>query len=69
MNDRRPELAFILSRDDRGEFRLWACRGEGKGCVRNQYRKQKAPCEDCYGPCDERMTIGELQERLTKGDA
>jgi hypothetical protein len=63
------DIEMILAKDGNGVFRLWACRGAGKGCDRNRYRRQKTPCPDCYGPCDESMTMGELQDRLKAGDA
>lgn len=63
------EIDMILAKDANGEFRLWACCGAGKGCARNKYRTQRKPCSDCYGPCDEKMTVGELQDRLKAGDA
>lgn len=69
MPDEKPELSMILKRDDGGTFRLWACRGQGKGCSRNRYRAQKTPCEDCVGPLDKELTLGEVQELLAKGDA
>jgi hypothetical protein len=63
------ELKTILAKDANGEFRLWACRGAGKGCERNRYRRQQAPCADCFGPLEETMTLGEVAERLKQGDA
>jgi hypothetical protein len=62
-------LDLVLARDDAGELRLWACRGEGKGCERNRYRKSKKQCVDCYGPLPENMTLGEVQKKLERGDA
>jgi hypothetical protein len=63
------ELNAILAKDSEGEFRLWACRGVGKGCARNKDRRQKAPCSDCFGPLEETMTLGEVAARLKQGDA
>ena len=63
------KLDLILHKDAQGKFGLWACRGEGKGCNRNKYRNTKAPCTDCVGPLPEDMTLGEVQEKLRKGDA
>jgi hypothetical protein len=63
------KLSTILAKDEAGEFRLWACRGAGKGCPRNKYRRQKKPCEDCFGPLAETMTLGEVVDRLKQGDA
>ena len=65
----KPQIQMILAKDEHDKFRLWACRGEGKGCARNKYRTSKTPCDDCFGPVDENMTIGELHERLRQGDA
>jgi hypothetical protein len=64
-----PKLETILAKDASGEFRLWACRGAGKGCARNKHRAKAKPCDDCYGPLDENMTLGEVIERLKRGDA
>lgn len=63
------QLHTILAKDEKGAFRLWACRGEGKGCARNKYRRQQKPCEDCFGPLDESLTLGEVVDRLKSGDA
>lgn len=63
------ELQTILAKDDAGELRLWACRGEGKGCERNKYRRQAKPCEDCFGPLAEEMTLGEVADLIKRGDA
>ncbi len=62
------QLKMILARDATGAFRLRACRGEGKGCKRNRYRKS-VPCVDCVGPLPETMTLGEVHEKLMRGDA
>jgi hypothetical protein len=62
-------LSTILAKDENGKFRLWACRGAGKGCTRNKYRRQQKPCADCFGPLDENMTLGQVVERLKQGDA
>lgn len=67
-----PDLQFILERVKPGNtddcFKMWACRGEGRGCSRNRYRKQKKHCADCV-MADEKETIGDLQRRLRRGDA
>lgn len=68
----KPQLSLILARNQqspRREFALWACRGEGKGCARNRYRTSKAPCDDCFGPLPEGMTIAEVLKRVEQGDA
>lgn len=62
-------MALILHRNGRNNFEMYACRGDGKGCDRNKYRKTLAPCDDCIGPLDPKMTLGEIEEKLTKGDA
>lgn len=64
-----PMLQTILAKDAAGQFRLWACRGAGKGCNRNKYRRQAKPCDDCFGPLVEGVTLGEVLERLKRGDA
>ena len=70
MADETPaELQTILARDAAGDFRLWACRGAGKGCARNQFRRTQKPCEDCMGPLDENLTLGEVMEKLKQVDA
>lgn len=63
------KLDMILAKDEAGAFRLWACRGAGKGCARNHYRRQRKPCADCVGPLDETLTISEVQDLLARGDA
>jgi hypothetical protein len=62
-------LDLILAKDAGGELRLWACRGVGKGCARNKYRRRRTPCADCVGPLDEKLTIGEVEQMLARGDA
>jgi hypothetical protein len=69
MADHAPELKTILAKDAAGNFRLWACRGEGKGCARNQFRERQKPCDDCMGPLDENLTLGEVMDKLKQGDA
>jgi hypothetical protein len=63
------DLSLVLAKHTSGEFRLWACRGEGKGCARNKYRKAQKPCDDCVGPLDEDLTVGQVAEMLKRGDA
>jgi hypothetical protein len=63
------ELQTILYRDTDGELKLWACRGVGKGCKRNKTRTNAKPCDDCFGPLDESMTLEQVHDRITKGDA
>ena len=64
-----PNLQLILHRDADQKFKLWACRGEGKGCARNKYRSRRKPCDDCFGPLPEHLTIGEVAEQIKRGDA
>lgn len=63
------QLNTILAKDEAGNFRLWACRGEGKGCERNKYRRAQKPCADCVGPLREDLTLGEVAQLLKRGDA
>jgi hypothetical protein len=67
-NKPKPGLKLILARDREQQLWLWACRGNGRGCQRNRYRKG-VPCEDCFGPLPEHLTLGEVEERLQRGDA
>lgn len=62
-------LELILQRDNDGKLKLWACRGGGKGCKRNKYRQSRTACPDCFGPLPDNMTLGEVQNKLAKGDA
>lgn len=63
------KLDLILHRDADDKLKLWACRGVGKGCARNRFRKSKAPCADCMGPLDEKLTMEEVLAKLETGDA
>lgn len=63
------KLDLILARKPDGKLALWACRGAGKGCARNRFRSRRAPCDDCFGPLPETLTLGEVQQRLARGDA
>lgn len=63
------KLDMILHRDVDGKLKLWACRGAGKGCKRNETRRNKAPCDDCLPAHDENETLGDLVKRLERGDA
>jgi hypothetical protein len=66
------KLQMILERVHPGSeprcFRLWACRGEGHGCKRNEFRKSKVHCDDCVQTRDEE-TINALLARMSRGDA
>lgn len=63
------ELQTILAKDVDGKFALWACRGTGKGCTRNKYRSSLKPCDDCFGPLPEDMTLEQVAQKLQKGEA
>lgn len=63
------KLELILHKNGRGSLDLWACRGAGRGCKRNSTRERKKLCDDCFGPLDPKMTIGQVHDRLQKGDA
>lgn len=67
-----PELQFIMERVRPGNsadcFEMWACRGAGRGCPRNKFRKAKKHCADCVH-ADKGETVGALQKRLRRGDA
>jgi hypothetical protein len=65
----KTQISTILAKDEEGEFRLWACRGAGKGCDRNKYRRSVKPCDDCLGPLDENLTLDQVAARLKSGDA
>lgn len=66
------DIKMILERigpgADAENFRLWACRGAGRGCKRNLDRRDSKPCDDCVLP-DENETLGDLKKRLDRGDA
>lgn len=65
-----PDIQMILFRRRNGQFKLAACRGTNKGCAKMRRLKvPKHPCEDCYICEDETMTLGQVLDRITKGDA
>ena len=69
MNSESPKMHFILFKR-RGEFELAACRGQYKGCnVQLKQRQKMGPCEHCIICEDENETIGQIYDRLQKGDA
>ncbi|MDE2103553.1 MAG: hypothetical protein KGL39_40310 [Patescibacteria group bacterium] len=68
MSDLQMILERVAPGRDASCFKMWACRGEGRGCTRNKYRNQKKHCDDCV-EAREKETLGELQERLSRGDA
>lgn len=58
-----------LPRGHEDAYALFFCRGEGK-CRRSKAKQalSKKPCEDCLKP-EETLTLGEVANRLAKGDA
>lgn len=63
-----PKISFIMFKR-RGKHMLAACRGAAKGCrVVLTERKKLGPCPDCVICDDENETIGQVYERLTKGN-
>jgi len=60
-------MRLLLERNGRA-FVLWACRGDGKGCKRNEYRKRDKHCDDCVLASPEE-TLEQLQARIDRGDA
>lgn len=63
------EIKMILERVAYGQgpkcFKLWACRGEGKGCTRNKFRNRKIHCDDCVETNDAE-TLEQLQSRMER---
>lgn len=65
-----PDLQMILFKRRNGQYAMAACRGLNKGCgkIRSD-KKPKKPCPDCI-PCDDpNETIGQIMERINRGDA
>jgi hypothetical protein len=63
-------LRLILEGDGKtGLTHAWACRGDGKGCKRNTFRKRSTHCDDCMGPLPPDMTLEQVRARLDHGDA
>lgn len=50
-------------------LQAWACRGVGKGCKRNTFRKTKKHCADCFGPLDPGLSLAQVKRMLDRGDA
>jgi len=63
------QLRLILNRERDESFALYACRGDGKGCNRNRYRKQLKPCDDCVGPLPHYWTVQQVADHIARGDA
>lgn len=64
----KPTLSLIIDRDAKRELRMWACRGQGKGCKRNEHRTSRTHCDDCFGPLADDMTLEQVVQRLKDGD-
>jgi hypothetical protein len=66
---RYPDLTFLLFK--RGaKYKLAACRGQAKSCrVIGRERQKLGPCADCIELDNENTTLGELYDRMQKGDA
>lgn len=67
------DVQFIMERVAPGSapecFKMWACRGAGRGCTRNTHRAKKAHCADCVGADDPNETLEQLMARMKRGDA
>lgn len=64
------DLSMILYKRRNGQFAMAACRGTNKGC--DKFRAQKKPtrpCEDCIRCDNMEETVGEVVERIKRGDA
>lgn len=70
--EKEPPLLVIMEKVGAGRspenFKLWVCRGEGRGCKRNRYRTTKKHCEDCYEPA-ETDTIEQVMQKMKRGNA
>ena len=68
-----PKLHLILYKRRNGQWAMAACRGANKGCektIRDSERnKLKRPCPDCVPADNPNETVGELYERIQRGDA
>jgi hypothetical protein len=54
----------------RGIFRMAACRGTAKGCqVMNDVRAKLGPCQSCILCDDPDETIGQVYDKIQKGNA
>lgn len=67
------DLEFILEKvgpgNDESDFRLFACRGKGRGCRRNSHREKKTHCDDCVPADDPNETLEAFKTRMQRGDA
>lgn len=67
------QLHMILEKLGSGQspadFRLYACRGQGRGCPRNRWRSRKVHCDDCVPATDLNETLEHFEARMRRGDA
>lgn len=67
-----PQIKVIMEKVGEGRtpdcFKLWACRGAGKGCTRNKYRRRLVHCDDCV-ETSPHETLASLKARMDRGDA
>jgi len=63
------KVRLDLPRGDVNAYALFFCR-QDRGCTRSAFKRamSKKPCENCLRPADS-MTIGEVADRLARGDA
>lgn len=66
------EMLFILEyvggpKDDPDSFKLYACRGEKKGCKKRRLKLHRH-CADCFLPSED-DTLEEVKKKLMRGDA
>lgn len=70
---RAPDINFIMERvgsgNDVSDFRLFACRGAGRGCKRNLHRSKAKHCDDCVPADDPNETLQAFKARMQRGDA
>lgn len=59
------KLNLILEKDNSGNPVLYGCRGAGKGCSRNKFRKKTTHCDDCL-LADPEETLEEFEKRLNQ---
>lgn len=69
----QPELHMLLYKRRNGQFALAACRGRNKGCEKliraSERKKLKKPCDECVLADNGNETVGELLDRVRRGDA
>lgn len=65
-----PDLQFLMFKRRNGQMALAACRGLNKGCAKLRSDKHlKKPCPDCVRLDNPNETLGEVAERLSRGDS